>query len=275
MTIVSDGHLRSGLVVAVVGAGALFLSACAGGATPTPTPSAPTSPAVRAEAAVNSSGVFVGPTQENPSSAAVQFFSGLGESHVPPADVLATMSSVQINLDDPTLGAAKERAVAQSVIRQTFLAEFFSYYPATRALGAVESEVAVGSTQWTPVSNGQSFNESGVGCLFPYRLSVVPLAPALAQAVNPGGPAYAVVAWWRFPHGCQELLGGKTTGTAPAGSMQQVLFLNSNATTRAVAGYVGGAVVQEDGYYVCGQETTASIPDAAQIEQACSSLGAN
>jgi len=271
------GFTRSGIVVALVAASALGLSACSGGEGSASRPSPSSSPSVQSVPAVNAAGSFVGPAQKNPSGAAATYFAGLGEAHVPTANVLASMGHVEINADDPSMSKAQNVAVAQSVVRQLFLAEFFSYYPAVGGLGGVETEGAVGQTQWSAVAGSppQSFNESGTGCLFPYRLSVVPLADTLVQVNDTGGPDDVVVAWWRYSKGCKIVIGGKVTGTGSAGSMQQVLFLNTDQITKAIAQYVGGPVVQQWAEYTCGASKS-SIVDASQIESsACAGVGAS
>lgn len=216
-------------------------------------------PQARGVSALNGAHAYSGLTNPTPSAAEASYFRGLGESHVPPPDVLGHLPAVDIAYDDPALSHSAQTTVADAVLRQQFLAEFFSFYPAVQGLETVETGSAVGQYQLSFVQKGQPYNVSG-GCLWPAKAAVVAVPASVAHTTDPQGPGYGVVLFWKpTAKICQILVEGKTASLYSAQPGQQIILPASTTETKALGQYVGGPVLQEHFAYTCGSKPAGSL----------------
>ncbi|MHB1624076.1 MAG: hypothetical protein ACYCUC_02400 [Candidatus Dormibacteria bacterium] len=164
-----------------------------------------------------------------------------------------------IAYDDRALSHSAQAAAADSVLRQQFLAEFFSYYPAVQGLETVETASAVGQYQLSFVQKNQSYNVSG-GCLWPVKAAVVAVPASVTHTNDPQGPGYGVVLFWKpTVKTCQILVEGKIASLYSGQPGQQIILPASTTGTKALGRYVGGTVLQEYSYYGCGSQPTGSL----------------
>jgi len=218
---------------------------------------------------LNGAHAYSGLTNPTPSAAEVSYFRELGEAHVPPADVLGHLPAVAVTYDDPALSHSSQTAVADSVLRQQFLAEFFSFYPAVQGLATVETTGAIGQYQLSFVQKGQPYNVSG-GCLWPVKAAVVAVPASVTNANDPQGPGYGVVLFWKpTAKTCQILVEGKIASLYSAQPGEQLILLASTTATKALGRYVGGPVLQEHFDYGCGSKPSSSL------EALCLTAGAS
>lgn len=217
--------------------------------------------------ALNGSYAYSGLTNRTPATVEASYFHGLGESHVPPANVLAHLPAVTIVYDDRELSHSAQAAAADSALREQFLAEFFSYYPSVLGLRIVAAPTVISRYQLAFVQKHQSYNVSG-GCLWPLKAAVVGVPASVERADDPQGPGYAIVLFWRpTSRTCQILVEGKLASLYSAQPEQQLIFPMSTAGTSALGRYVGGSVLQAHFAYVCGSQP------ASPLESLCSAAG--
>lgn len=232
-----------------------------------PSPRVSQGVAARGPSALTGAYAYSGLTNRTPSTAEASYFHGLGESHVPPANVLAHVPAVTIIYDARELSHGSQTAAADGVLREQFLAEFFSYYPSVLGLRTVAAPSVISRYQQAFVQKHQSYNVSG-GCLWPVKAAIVGVPASLDRADDPQGPGYAIVLFWRpARRTCQILVEGKLASLYSAQPEQELILPMSTAGTRALGRYVGGSVLQAHFSYVCGSGS------AGPLESLCSRTG--
>lgn len=215
--------------------------------------------------ALNGAHAYSGLTNPTPSAAETSYFRGLGEVHVPPADVLGQLPPVDIAYDDPALSHSAQAAVADSVLRQQFLAEFFSYYPSMPGLETVATVGAIGQYQISFVEKNQAYNLAG-GCLWPVRAAVVAVPESVIRTNDPQGSGYGVVLFWKpTAKLCTIQVVGHIASVYSGQPTQQLILPAATTETKALGQYVGGPVLQEYFTYGCGSSPTGRLESLCQV----------